>query len=128
ERGDTARWLSRNIAIFQDNAPSVRFVEAGNHVQQRGLPRAVRTDDRQDASSKNVDRHLIDCPHPAEPFANTVHRHLHGCCCCSGTVHAGVPEPAEEANPDASSHRRWHLPIATAYSPQFCPALRTTLR
>ena len=50
ERGDRARALAGDVAALERDAAGVGLVEAGDHVEQRGLARAVRADDGEDAA------------------------------------------------------------------------------
>ena len=76
---DLARPPARDVAAFEHDAPFVRLVEAGDHVEQRGLAGAVGADDRDDAALGDVDRHAVDGGDAAEVLGHVRNRELNRC-------------------------------------------------
>ena len=70
--------LARDVAALEHDAAGVRPVEAGDHVEQRGLAGAVRADDGHDAALGDVDRHVLDRGDAAETLADARNRELYG--------------------------------------------------
>ena len=57
---------ARDVAAFEDDPPPLRRVEAGDHVQDGGLPRAVRADDGEDLAPEHLERHPGERPNAPE--------------------------------------------------------------
>ena len=79
ERRDLARRPARDVAALEHDAAGIRLVEAGDHVEQRGLAGAVGADDREDAALGDVDRHAVDGGDAAEVLGNVRNRELNRC-------------------------------------------------
>ena len=76
ERGDVARLLLGDVAAFEHDAAGVGLVEAGDHVQQRGLAGAVGADDGEDAAAWHVERHVLHGGDAAETLGHALDHKL----------------------------------------------------
>ena len=106
QRRNRARALAGDVAAFQGDAPAVGPVEAGDHVEQRGLAGAVGADDREDAALGDVDRHAIDRDDAAEalgaPSTDICTAAAVICSALSATfMRAALAPPASTATPTA---------------------------
>ena len=68
ECGDRGGTRVRDVAAFQRDGPAGRAIEARDHVEQRRLAGAVRTDDRHDLAATDGHRHVFNRAHATEVF------------------------------------------------------------
>ena len=55
ELRDSVRCESGDVASFEGDPPSLRPVQSGDGIQERGLPSAIRADDGEDLAALDVD-------------------------------------------------------------------------
>src|SRR5688572_4452708 len=72
--GDLVRLEAGEAAAVEAEAAAVGLVDAGEHVEQRGLARAVRADEAVDLTFANRERDLTQRLDAAEAFRNAIPR------------------------------------------------------
>ena len=72
ERGDLVRLGAGDLAVLEDDAAGRRRKDAGDPVEERGLPGAVRTDEGEDLALLDVERHIVHGHQAAETFRDVV--------------------------------------------------------
>src|ERR1019366_1655917 len=66
EAGDHVRPGAADVALAEHDPSGRRLVQAGEHVEQRRLARAVGPDQGHDRVTRYVERYVVDCDQPAE--------------------------------------------------------------
>src|SRR5204863_9698324 len=69
EVGDTVRGRPGDVAPVEEDAPRARAVDPGKKIEERGLPRAVRTDDGVQRACLDGEAHAVDGGQGAERLA-----------------------------------------------------------
>src|SRR5258706_14536654 len=65
--------LPKNATVFEQDVPSARPVDSAEKIEQRRLSRAVRPDQPDDVSARNVERDVLQCGDPAELDSDVSH-------------------------------------------------------
>src|SRR5262249_29921056 len=66
-----------HLVTRENNRSAVRPIEPADHVEQRGLPSAVRTDDRDQLAAMNREGYPLDRPHAAKVLRDAGDGQLH---------------------------------------------------
>src|SRR5207245_10786892 len=72
ERGGLVRLRSRDVPPLEDDVAVRRREYAGDRVEQRGLPGAVRPDEREDLAALHIEGDVVDRDEAAEPLGDVV--------------------------------------------------------
>ena len=70
--GAVARSMPGDVAILEDDPPALRPVAAGDAVDDRGLARAVRADDREQLALADMEAHLGERAHAGKAQGDIV--------------------------------------------------------
>src|SRR5262249_37234710 len=60
QRGNLVRWLACHVLLAEVDPPGGRPIQAGQHVEESRLARAVRTDQADDAALRHIERDVVD--------------------------------------------------------------------
>src|SRR4029077_10101527 len=66
------RWSGAGYVVtLKDDRARVRPIEPADHVEERGLARTIRPNDRHQLAAADGERYALDGAHPAEMFRDT---------------------------------------------------------
>src|SRR5438309_2888360 len=72
ERRHLVRLRAGDLAALEDDLPGGWRKDAGDAVEERRLPCAVRADQSEDLALLDLERHVVDCHEPSEPLRHVI--------------------------------------------------------
>src|SRR5205823_10374369 len=76
-RGDSSGLERHEIRVAETDDARVRFVDAGDEVEDRGLPGAVRPDQSEDGARRDLERDVADGLQATEALGDVLEKESH---------------------------------------------------